>query len=159
MIRVLFVCLGNICRSPLAEAVFNKMLAEQGLQDRIASDSAGTGDYHIGAPPDERSVAVAQKHKVPITHQARQFSATDFRDFDYILAMDHHNLNHIRILEQRQRGNQYQLFLIREFEQKPDSLDVPDPYWSEADGFEQVYRMLNQACAGLLTHIKAEHKL
>lgn len=159
MIKVLFVCLGNICRSPLAEAVFNKLVEEEGLENKIMSDSAGTSDYHIGEAPDQRTVDVAVHNKLRINHQARQFSKQDFSDFDYIIAMDRSNQKHIKSLLREQTQDRQQVFLMRDFEDDPDEPDVPDPYWSGKEGFLHVHRILFRSCKNLLNHIIGEHQL
>lgn len=159
MVKVLFVCLGNICRSPLAEAVFNKLVEEEGLKDKIVSDSAGTSDYHIGESPDQRTVDVATQNKLLISHKARQFSNQDFSDFDYIIAMDRSNLQHIKSLLHTQELDSQPVFLMRDFEENPDEPDVPDPYWSGKEGFIHVHRILFRCCRNLLNHIIEEQQL
>lgn len=159
MIQVLFVCLGNICRSPLAEAVFNDLLQKEGLQDQISCDSAGTSNYHIGSPPDERTLDVVRQKGLSLEHLGRQFAKQDFRDFEYIIAMDGSNLRDIKALEQEKGEKQYQLFLIREFDDTPDDKDVPDPYWGGDRGFLDVHDILLRSCQNLLDYIKKEHKI
>lgn len=149
---VLFVCLGNICRSPLAEGVFRHLVAERGLEDRFEIDSAGTGGWHVGHPPDERSVAVASEHGIALDGAARQVRPEDLERFDIVLAMDSENLRDLERLavdaESRSR-----LHLLREFDPEADSLDVPDPYYGGTSGFENAYRMVRRACEGLLDRL------
>lgn len=155
MINVLFVCLGNICRSPLAEAIFVHKVKSAGLDGHIKSDSAGTGAYHIGCDPDARSIAVARKHNIPISHKGRQFHYLDGENFDYIIAMDASNhRNIIHELGDKHSG----LYRMRDFDPEGQG-DVPDPYYGGDDGFEQVYHMLDRCLEEFLDHVKKEHNL
>lgn len=136
------VCLGNICRSPLAEGI----LASKLPKEKFIVDSAGTGSWHIGHQPDERSIAVAQKNKIDITGQrGRQFTKNDFDTFDYIYVMDHSNYQDvIKLADNQEQKNKVQLILNELF---PDeNVDVPDPYFGLTNGFELVYKMLDEAC-------------
>jgi protein-tyrosine phosphatase len=141
-IKILMVCLGNICRSPLAEGI----LASKLPKDKFIIDSAGTGDYHIGKQPDVRSIAVAKKNGIDITKQkARQFSEKDFEDFDYIFAMD--NSNQIDILELAKTTEEkakVNLILNELFPE--ENVDVPDPYFGVENGFANVYELLDEVC-------------
>ncbi|MCL5041243.1 MAG: low molecular weight phosphotyrosine protein phosphatase [Gammaproteobacteria bacterium] len=149
--KVLFVCLGNICRSPSAEGVFSQRLAQR-PQLQVAMDSAGTAGYHIGKAPDARAVAAARKRGVDIGGlRARQVSAEDFHRFDLILAMDRSNLADLRRLDP---GNGAELHLFMEY--APDQpLEVPDPYYGGDQGFEQVLDMLEAASDALLDELQS----
>ncbi len=150
MKKVLFVCLGNICRSPLAEAIF----AHKSQKNKLEADSAGTGAYHIGADPDRRSVAVAEKYNIPIAHKARQFEAEDFERFDYVIAMDRDNRRDMLSLIDGEANN---LYLMREFDDLAGGdQDVPDPYYGGDDGFELVYEMLDRSIDNLILHIEKD---
>ena len=154
MIRVLFVCMGNICRSPTAEGVFRHFVGAAGLTGRIEADSAGTHDYHIGAPPDSRSQAAAAQRGYDLGGlRARQVRTEDFADFDYVLAMDETNRAALRRLCPSQYRDRVKLFL----EFAPDSgvREVPDPYYGGSRGFEEVLDLVEEAARGLLDHIKA----
>jgi protein-tyrosine phosphatase len=151
-IRVLFVCLGNICRSPLAEAVFRHLVAERGLGDRFEVDSAGTSGWHQGAPPDRRSAETARRRGIVLTGSSRKLRPADLRRFDYVIAMDAENLAEIQALK-AQSGGGANVHRLREFEPDARSLDVPDPYYGGARGFEEVHDIVERACAGLLDHI------
>ena len=141
-IKILMVCLGNICRSPLAEGI----LASKLPKDKFIIDSAGTGDYHLGKQPDARSITVAKKNGIDITKQkARQFSEKDFEDFDYIYAMD--NSNQIDILElAKTTEEKAKVDLILNELFPKENVDVPDPYFGAENGFANVYELLNEAC-------------
>ncbi len=155
-ISVLFVCLGNICRSPLAEGVFRHILDEKGLSDRFRVDSAGTGSWHVGESPDHRSTRSAATHGVTLTGHARQIQPEDFHRFDHIVAMDQSNLSHLqRYLEGV--GGEVTLSLLREFDPQggPDA-EVPDPYYGGPNGFEEVYDMVDRSCREFLDHILEE---
>ncbi|HEX5725372.1 MAG TPA: low molecular weight protein-tyrosine-phosphatase [Longimicrobiaceae bacterium] len=154
--RVLFVCLGNICRSPLAEAVFRKLVEERGLADRFEIDSAGVSGYHRGAPPDSRSAAVARRRGVELAGRSRKLAAGDLGRFDYVIAMDAENLEAIQAL-QAAAGGTARVHRLREWDPRPDSLDVPDPYYGGPRGFEDVHDIVERACAGLLEHIVREN--
>lgn len=146
--RILFVCLGNICRSPLAEGIFADVAAARGAAGRYVVDSAGTGAWHLGSPPDPRSIAVAARHGIDISGQrARRVAVEDFRRFDLILAMDRSNLADLRALEPS--GTTARVALFLEFA-GGGATDVPDPYYGGADGFGQVYRMLREASERLV---------
>lgn len=146
---VLFVCLGNICRSPLAEGVFLDMLAKAGLEDEFKVDSAGTGAWHEGSPPDERSIAVAAKHGIDISSQrARQILDADFQQFDMILAMDRSNLDKLKSRLPDTGTAELRLFL-----QTPET-EVPDPYYESSDGFEAVYQLLRRGGEQLLAELR-----
>ncbi|WP_420581992.1 low molecular weight protein-tyrosine-phosphatase [Reichenbachiella sp.] len=150
MKRVLFVCLGNICRSPLGEAIFNHKVS--GME--MVADSAGTAAYHVGENPDHRSIEVALKHHVPISHKARKFVTEDFDRFDYIMAMDEKNYEDMKELA---IGNTDHLFLLREFD--PDAnrnLNVPDPYYGGSEGFEKVFQMVSRSVDGLIEFIQSQ---
>ncbi len=144
MKKVLFVCLGNICRSPLAEGLAKHIAKEKGISDHVHFDSCGTSQYHIGDQPDERTVENTANNGIKLDHQARQFEKKDFRDFDYILAMDSNNLSNIKILDQADQFGD-KLFLMRDFDPENSGGDVPDPYFGGEAGFQNVYDILNRS--------------
>ncbi len=151
MKRILFVCLGNICRSPLAEGVFRHQLAERDSLD-IEFDSAGTAAYHQGEPPDERMSETARRHGVSLDGQlARKVTDADFEKFDLILAMDRENLGDLRRRAPKSAQSRIQLF--RSFDPEVGE-DVPDPYYGGADGFEEVFEIAQRSCAALLNHLE-----
>jgi protein-tyrosine phosphatase len=155
--RVLFVCLGNICRSPLAEGVFRDKVRAAGLSDRIEIDSAGTGGWHVGEPPDRRMIATARGHGVDLSAQrARQFVDTDLADFDHILAMDKSNLHDILYLDEGQDFGQ-RVTLFRQWDPEPGTYEVPDPYYGGPEGFEEVYRMVDRTAENLLQGLVAHY--
>jgi protein-tyrosine phosphatase len=156
-LRLLFVCLGNICRSPTAEGVMRALVEQAGMQERIEIDSAGTGAWHVGSPADARASATARARGVGLESVARQVVLDDFEEFDLVLAMDSENLRALTRLasneEQRAR-----IRLLREFDPASEGeadLDVPDPYYGGERGFEEVFDLVQAACAGLLERIQA----
>jgi protein-tyrosine phosphatase len=149
MKKVLFVCLGNICRSPIAEGVFQHMVNEKNIE--MVVDSAGTASYHLGELPDKRARQVCEERGIKLTHRARAFSKTDFDEFDYILAMDNQNLTNILKLKPAQSKATVQL--MRDFDPKHRGAEVPDPYYGEMDGFVEVFEMLEQCCEVLLEEV------
>ncbi|WP_311063790.1 low molecular weight protein-tyrosine-phosphatase [Halomonas sp. DWK9] len=155
MTRVLFVCLGNICRSPTAEGVFQQALNHAGLSQRVSIDSCGVGDWHIGKAPDARAQAAALRRGVDISHlRARQLTASDFLEFDYVLGMDRDNLAAMQALKPADSQAKVGLFLA--YAGLPDT-DVPDPYYGGDEGFEQVLDMIEQASAGLIEELTRGH--
>src|SRR5690349_11981096 len=154
--RILFVCMGNICRSPTAEGVMRHLVREAGLEDEIVIDSAGTGGWHAGDPPDRRATAAARARGVTLEGAARQITVEDFEDFDLLLAMDRDNLADIRAIAPSEEAAG-KVRLLREFDPAsagaPD-LDVPDPYYGGPDGFETVLDQVEAACRGLLDAIR-----
>ena len=153
--RILFVCLGNICRSPLAEGVFKSLLRARSLTEHYRVDSAGTGAWHVGEGPDRRATEVARRHGVTLEGRARQVAAPDFVDFDYLVAMDRQNLSELSTLTRR-RGSRARLHLLREFDPDPGDRQVPDPYYGGTDGFETVYAILARSCTALLDHVEGQ---
>ena len=141
-IKILLVCLGNICRSPLAEGILASKLPKK----KFTVESAGTGSWHIGRQPDERSIAVAKKYKIDISQQkGRQFTKSDFDDFDYIYVMDHSNyLDVIQLTNNQEQIKKVQLILNELFPN--ENVDVPDPYFGLTNGFDVVYKMLDETC-------------
>lgn len=157
-VRVLFVCMGNICRSPTAEGVFRKMVHEQGLHQHIGIDSAGTHAYHVGEAPDRRAQAAANKRDIDLSDiRGRRFTVQDFHEFDYILAMDRDNLGNIQYLNPGDARGRAHLFL--EFASGFAETEVPDPYYGGERGFEHVLDLVEAASAGLLAHIREHHGL
>jgi protein-tyrosine phosphatase len=155
MRRVLFVCTGNICRSPTAEGVFRKLVADAGLADLVTADSAGTHGYHVGEAPDARAQAHAKRRGYDLSRlRARRFTREDFNAFDLILAMDreHHAL--LGRLAPPATGQKLRLML--EFARRAGVEEVPDPYYGGPDGFELVLDLIEDAAAGLLDHLRAE---
>lgn len=157
-IGVLFVCLGNICRSPTAQGVFEKLVLDHGLKDQIFVDSAGCSNYHAGQAPDKRSINAALKRGVDLNSQrARQVQAEDFERFDYILAMDRKNLAYLNSMPAIKTNCQVKLFL--EMAPELNVLEVPDPYNEDLDGFEYVLDLIEVASKGFLTKIQQEETL
>jgi protein-tyrosine phosphatase len=151
--KVLFVCMGNICRSPTAEGVMLHLLQQQGLATKISVDSAGTHGYHIGAPPDARTQATARRAGVELSGlRARQVSAADCELFDVVLAMDRNNLQHLQAI--CPPAHQHKLQLLMVYAPTWQSADVPDPYYGGTNGFERVLDMVHDACQGLLTELR-----
>lgn len=151
---VLFVCLGNICRSPLAEGVFRHLVEEAGLSDRFEIDSAGTGGWHVGERPDARAQMVAGQHGVALECRARQVTEEDLRSFEYVIAMDRENLRKLERMADA-AGSQAEVRLLREYDPGADGDEVPDPYYGGASGFETVYEMVHRACQGLLERLRS----
>ncbi|HST56025.1 MAG TPA: low molecular weight protein-tyrosine-phosphatase [Solirubrobacteraceae bacterium] len=157
--KILFVCLGNICRSPTAEGVMRALVLDAGLQDSIELDSAGTGGWHVGSPPDKRSAAAAQARGITLDGGARQVTPEDFDEFDLILAMDRSNLRELRSIAPGPAARA-KVRLLREFDPASADavdLDVPDPYYGGPSGFDDVLDLVQAACRGLLEEIRAEH--
>ena len=162
--RILFVCMGNICRSPTAEGVMRALVAHAGLSESIELDSAGTGTWHVGSAPDERAAAAAGARGITLEGSARQVTAGDFLEFDLLIAMDRSNLSELRRLA---AGDEQRILvrLLREFDPASGThgpegrvdgdLDVPDPYYGSPGGFEEVLDMVQAACEGLLAQIVA----
>ena len=149
--KVLFVCMGNICRSPTGHGVFEHKVAEQGLSDQIIVDSAGTHGYHIGESPDQRSQATALAHGYDLSSQrARRVTKEDFEEFDYIIAMDHANQSNL--MEIAPQDKKHRVHLCLTFAKNRSEVEVPDPYYN-TDGFEDVLGMIEEASDGLLEHI------
>ncbi|HEX2080744.1 MAG TPA: low molecular weight protein-tyrosine-phosphatase [Longimicrobium sp.] len=157
-IRVLFVCLGNICRSPLAEAVFRHQVRERGLADRFEIDSAGTSGYHRGSPPDRRSAETARRRGIELAGRSRSVTANDLRRFDYVIAMDAENEAALRDLL-RASGGSCRVHRLREWDPEPGDGDVPDPYYGGPRGFEDVHDIVERASAAFLEHVVREHGL
>lgn len=158
-LQVLFVCLGNICRSPLAEGVFRHLVSEAGLEARFVIDSAGTSSYHEGDPPDSRASAVAQARGIQLTGQARQLTRSDLQRFDYVILMDAENRHAAERLA-RKEAPRAVMHLLREFDSHADGdLDVPDPYYGGPRGFETVHDIVERSCRGLLEQLRRRHSL
>lgn len=150
---VLFVCLGNICRSPLAEGVFKELLREEGLDDNFEVDSAGTGAWHVGESPDARASVVASRHGIELDSRARQVTPDDLERFDWVLAMDRDNLRELKRMADG-RGEGAELRLFRDFDSEGTGEDVPDPYYGGPSGFENVFQMVRRSSEGLLDHLR-----
>lgn len=156
MIRVLFVCLGNICRSPMAEAVFRHKVAEAGLQDKITVDSAGTGGWHTGNPPHQGTRGILKAYGISDEGiRARQVRSEDFGDHQYIIAMDRANVSDLHAAAPQ--GAAYDIYRLMDFVPEQAGADVPDPYYT--GNFEEVYGMVDAGCAALLTHIREKEQL
>lgn len=161
MVKVLFVCLGNICRSPMAEGVFQHLVEERGLEGKISSDSAGTSGFHAGEEADGRMRSTATAHGIMLTHLSRKLVIEDYANFDYILSMDDANLDIILALQKKavQAGIHAtpKILMMRSFD--PDAgedTDVPDPYYGGMNGFEEVYQILNRAGENFLDFLEEQ---
>ncbi|HCU81439.1 MAG TPA: protein tyrosine phosphatase [Chloroflexi bacterium] len=151
---ILFICLGNICRSPLAEGIFQHKLRECGLQDQYIVDSAGTGDWHVGDLADPRMRATALRYGIDLKSRARQVNEIDFKTFDLLLAMDRNNYNHLLDMAKGEIERE-RVHMMRAFDpDSNDDFDVPDPYFGGDQGFEYVYHMLNRSCERLLNMLE-----
>jgi len=156
LVGVLFVCLGNICRSPTAEGVFRKLVEGENLSEMFLIDSAGTAAFHIGEPPDRRSQAAALRRGIDLSDlRARKARPEDFRRFDYVLAMD--DDNHAALSTICPIGEEHRLHLMLDFAPGVEGRDVPDPYYSRGNGFETVLDLIEIASGGLLDHIRRRH--
>jgi protein-tyrosine phosphatase len=151
-VRVCFVCLGNICRSPTAEGVLLAQLRAAGLDHAVSVDSAGTAAYHVGERPDPRTLAAAARRGYALPSVARQFVRSDFARYSHVLAMDRQNL--VALERLRGSGGGAEPTLLRSFEPDADAPDVPDPYYGGAQGFEQVLDICERACAGFLSQLR-----
>lgn len=159
MVRICFVCLGNICRSPTAEGVMRHLVREQGLEGRIEIDSAGTAAYHAGESPDRRATLTARRRGIELAGRARQFKRRDWERFDYVLAMDTSNFHDLERSAPSQPARD-KLSLLRDFDPASSSgAGVPDPYYGGDAGFDEVLDLCEAACRGLLEHLQKEHAL
>ncbi len=151
-VKILFVCLGNICRSPLAEGIFKQRVRERGLEHLLEADSCGTAAYHIGERPDERSVANAKDNGVDYDHRGRQLKSQDFHNFDLILPMDQSNLRNTEQL--RPKGSETRVALMRDYDMNNPGADVPDPYYGGPDGFQNVFEILDRSVNALIDELE-----
>jgi len=155
-IKVLFVCMGNICRSPTAHGVFRQMVEQAGLTDQIDIDSAGTHAYHVGNPPDRRALATGRGRGLDFSDlRARQAESNDFHEFDYLLAMDNDNYHGLKAICPAGQESRLRMFL--EFAPQLGIKEVPDPYYGGDSGFERVFDMVEAASKGLLDEIRQKH--
>lgn len=158
MIKVLFVCMGNICRSPSAEGVFRHKVIEAGLDDKIQIDSAGTHAYHVGNPPDPRSQEAATKRHFDLSAQrARKVEVEDFDEFDYVVAMDMNNQDDLQAICPAGLEDKIHLFL--KFSNNSSKKEVPDPYYGGGNGFEIVLDLIEDAADGLIVHLQKHHSI
>jgi protein-tyrosine phosphatase len=159
--RLLFICSGNICRSPTAEGVMRSVLAEAGLEERVEVDSAGIGAWHAGERADPRSREAAARRGIELTSIARQVTAADLDEFDLVLAADRRNRRDLLRLAGDDPVRRARIRLLREFEpaSEPDDLEVPDPYFGGPDGFDHVLDLVETACRGLLKELRAGGEL
>ncbi len=158
-IAVSFVCMGNICRSPTAEAIMRHLVHQADLDEHIEVDSAGTGAWHVGEDRDPRSHEVAERRGMPLSGVARQFVRSDFARFDYVLGLDRENRADLRRLAPDDTARA-KVHLLRDFDPRsPADSDVPDPYYGGPAGFEKVFDICLAACQGLLEHIRRHHNL
>jgi protein-tyrosine phosphatase len=154
-VRICFVCLGNICRSPTAEGVFRKLAIDAQLENRLTIDSAGTGAWHIGELPDPRARVAASRRGYDLTHRARKFTAADFERFDLVLAMDQDNYTNLMHLA-RGRTQVPMIKMLRSFDAAaPLDAEVPDPWYGGDEGFDEVLDICERACRGLLEHVRS----
>lgn len=153
MRRILFVCLGNICRSPTAEAIFRHLLTNKSLESRYSCESAGTAAYHVGHSPDPRSRQAGEQRGYRFETRARQFTLEDFQDFDWIVAMDDSNLHNLRRLDKEGKYSS-KLFRMVDFLRTKKAAEIPDPYYGGEGGFENVLDLLEEACDGLLEQLE-----
>lgn len=157
MVKVLFVCMGNICRSPSAEGYFQHIVEQANLSDKINTDSAGTHAYHIGSPPDARAQAAALNRGIDLSHlRGRKVESEDFDNFDYVIAMDKSNYADLQDVA---NGNSKNLYLFLEFAKNFSEQEVPDPYYGGDQGFEHVLDLIEDASKGLLQYIQKNNQL
>jgi protein-tyrosine phosphatase len=157
VVKICFVCLGNICRSPTAEAVMRHLVKQEGLEREIAVASAGTGDWHVGNPRDKRSQATGHARGIPLSGTAQQFTANDFAGHDYVVAMDRSNRDALLAMA-RNDGDRAKVSMLRAFDpEAPPEAEVPDPYYGGARGFDVVFDVCEAGCRGLLAHVRREH--
>lgn len=156
--KLIFVCLGNICRSPTGEGVFQHLVNEKGLQPYFQIDSAGTSAFHIGEPANSKSQWTANQHNVKLHSRAQQFQQQDLEEYDLILAMDHENLQNIKRLDKNDAFDD-KIKLMRDFDPFPDDGAVPDPYYGGMQGFENVFQIVKRSCETLLGELKPEIEL
>jgi protein-tyrosine phosphatase len=156
MKKIMFVCLGNICRSPVGEAVFRHLVEERGLSKKYDCDSSGTSAFHAGADPDPRMGITAEKHGVPMDHSAQQFKKAHYEQFDLIMAMDQSNYKDILAVTQNHKLRT-KVHMLREFDpQSADDAEVPDPYYKGGmEAFEEVYEIVHRSCNALLDELEA----
>ena len=155
-IKILFVCLGNICRSPLAEAIFKHKIKERNLQDSVDVTSCGTANYHVGDTPDPRTIKNALKNGVVIDHVGRQLSACDLESYDFIVAMDKSNHSNILKLENA-KDHSHKIKLMRSFDLNPSGEEVPDPYYGDEAGFQNVFDILSHSVDSFIQFLEKEH--
>ncbi len=156
MIRVLFVCMGNICRSPTAHGVFRSLVEQEGLAHLVSTDSAGTHAYHVGEPPDSRAQSTARRRGIDMSDlRARRVAAEDFAAFDYVLAMDRDNL--ALLLDACPADQAEKVCLFMDFASDWGADEVPDPYYGGPSGFESVFDMVEAASRGLIVHIRSKY--
>ena len=159
MLRLCFVCLGNICRSPIGEGVMRHLLEAAGLSEQVEVDSAGTAGYHAGDPPDSRARAAGKRLGISVGGRARQFKRDDFERFDYVLAMDRSNFDDLTLLAPNAAARQ-KLHLLRSFDpSSPHGASVPDPYYGDDEDFDDVVRICLAACTPLLAQLRRERHL
>jgi len=159
MVRLCFVCLGNICRSPIGEGVMRHLVQQAGLDVAVEVDSAGTAGYHEGEPPDARACRAARRSGIEVAGRARQFQPSDFQRFDYVLAMDRSNYEALRALAEDAESRS-KVHLLRSFDpESPEGASVPDPYYGGDEDFDEVVRLCLAACAPLLDDLRRKHGL